>query len=165
VTVCGGDRGPTVLVVGLGNPLMRDDGVGARTIELLGAAAVPAGMRTAVAPDALALPDLWRGEPDVWLVDAVVRGAPAGSCCVLSHDEILSLAQASSHAHHLALPECLRWIVHGCPEMASADFRLWGVEPATVAPGRSLDPAVEAAAARTALDILSAGNRLRGAGS
>jgi len=54
----------------------------------------------------------------VWLVDAVIAGAPAGTIHRRGHDEVLGVAQRHATAHALSLPECLRWLVVAYPEMA-----------------------------------------------
>jgi hydrogenase maturation protease len=134
-----------LLVVGLGNPLMGDDGVGAMVAGELRRSGPPSGSRVEVLPDILHLTTIWEHEPDVWLVDAVRCGGLAGSIHVFEHEDILGMNDGHSSAHRLSLPEGLRWLLHGSPGLTEVRFRLWGVEPKTIAPGSVVTPPVEAA--------------------
>ena len=150
------------LVVGFGNPLMGDDGVGAAVVTKLARishqlpAAVceaPSGMRLSTLADVLYLSSVWRGEARVWMVDAVVCGAAPGAVHRLGHEEVLENPQRHATVHHLSLSEGLRWIVHSCPAMAGVRFRLWGVEAESVDPVEALSPVVARAAGAVAREI------------
>jgi len=118
-----------LLIVGFGNTLVADDGVGPAVIERLSRRALPAGVRAEHGgQDALRLAGLWRGEPEIWLVDALLRGDSPGTVHCLAHEVVVALPQRHGTAHQLSLPECLRWLAHGYPEMAVVRYRLWGVE-------------------------------------
>jgi hydrogenase maturation protease len=103
--------------------------------------------------DALRLPSLWRGEPQVWLVDALVRGAPAGTVHRLSHEEVLAVPQRHGTVHQLSLPESLRLIGHAHPEMAGVRYRLWGIEPGPMRLEEGLSPEVGAAVEAVSAEI------------
>jgi hydrogenase maturation protease len=133
---------------------MGDDGVAHVVAEGLERTPMPEGVRiTRGDTDALRLPSLWRGEGEVWVVDAVRSGQLPGTVVRLQHEALLAAGQAHRHAHALSLPECLRWIALACPEMAHVRYRFWGIEVATVAPGEGLSPTVVAAAARVIREI------------
>lgn len=144
-----------MLVVGLGNPLMGDDGVGHAVVEQLRRLlANRQGVRIEHGDtDALRLPSLWHGEKEVWLVDAVRSGAPTGTIHRLDHQALLAVPQRHHHAHRLSLPESLRWMALAVPEMASVGYRFWGIEVQAVAPAEGLTPAVAAAAEQVAAEI------------
>jgi hydrogenase maturation protease len=140
-----------VLILGVGNSLMGDDGVGAAVVDLLLTAGLPADSRAVAVPDVFALAAAWRDETEVWIVDAMMRESMPGTIHHLSHDDVLGLPRHATSAHHIGLAEGLRWICHTFPRMAALSFRLWGVEPARVAPPEGLTDPV-AAAARTVSD-------------
>jgi hydrogenase maturation protease len=141
-----------ILVVGFGNDLVADDGAGLAVARRL--SSEPIGLRAEEGhSDSLRLPALWRGERDVWLVDALVRGAPAGTVHHLSHEEVLASPQRHGTAHQLSLPESLRWIGLAHPEMAGVRYRLWGIEPARLALEEGLSPEVEAAVETVCAEI------------
>jgi len=143
-----------LLVVGFGNPLQGDDGAGPAVVARLLAGGLPAGCRAVDGgADALRLPDLWRGEEEVLLVDAVASGAPPGTVHRLDHEALLGVAQRHATAHYLSLPESLRWIALAYPDMARVRYRMWGIEAARVALGSGLSPAVAAAVEQTAEEI------------
>ena len=93
-----------LLILGLGNPLVGDDGIGAAVVHELLRRGLPEGVRAEVAHDILQLPSVWKGEREVWVVDAVQRGAEPGSTCLVEHDELLGLTGSHRSAHHLSLP-------------------------------------------------------------
>jgi hydrogenase maturation protease len=105
--------------------------------------------------DSLRLPSLWAGEHEIWLVDALVRGAAPGTVHRLSHEEILAVPQRHGTAHQLSLPESLRWIAHAYPEMSRVRYRLWGIEPSSLALQEGLSTAVAAAVEAVADEILT----------
>jgi hydrogenase maturation protease len=132
------------LIVGLGNPMMADDGIGHGVIRGLESCELPPRIRlSAVDGDVLALASLWEGEAAIWLVDAVSGGSPAGTLRVFEHQEILRLPGTSISSHHLSPGEGLRWMLHSRPDMATVSFRLFGIEAGIVRPGQGLSPEVE----------------------
>ena len=143
-----------LLILGLGNPMMADDGIGHEVVSRLERSENPKGVRLlAVDGDVLGLVDFWGGEPAVWLVDAVGSGRPAGSLCVYEHQGLLQLPAGGLSIHHPSLSENLRWILHGRPEMAAIEFRLYGIEAGVVRRERGLSRAVEGAVNRLVDEI------------
>jgi hydrogenase maturation protease len=146
-----------VLVVGFGNPLAGDDGLGLAVVAALRAAGLPPGLRAEEGDtDSLRLPALWRGEPQVWLVDAVLAERAPGERFVVEHEQLLALPQHHATAHWLSLPESLRWIAHTWPEMAAVRYRLWAVQPEVVGPAPALSPSATAAVPAVAAAIRQA---------
>jgi hydrogenase maturation protease len=145
------------LIVGLGNPMMADDGVGHAVIERLDRSGPPPGVRVeTLAGDVLGLVDLWAGESEVWLVDAVNGGSSAGNLRVIEHEHLLALPAEGLSAHHPSVSESLRWLLHGRPEMAAIRFRLYGIEIGVPLPELGLSPVAEKAADRLADELLAA---------
>lgn len=151
-----------VLVVGFGNDLVGDDGAGLAVVRRLGGPNDPSERRPRAPTrlrvveghsDSLRLPSLWRGEPEVWLVDALIRGEAPGTIHRLSHAELLAAPQRHGTAHQLSLPESLRWIAHAYPEMAAVRYRLWGIEPGRLSLDEGLTAEVAEAVAGVANEI------------
>lgn len=143
-----------LLIAGLGNPLMADDGIGRAVVRGLEERELPPGTRLlAIDGDVLGLADLWHGESAVWLVDAVSGGLPAGTARVFEHRELLDLPSDGFSTHHLCLGENLRWLLHGWPEIAAVRFRLYGIEVGAVRTERGLSPVCESAASRLINEI------------
>jgi len=142
-----------ILAVGLGNALMGDDGCGEAVVALLRRQPAPPGFRAvAGGTDVSRLRSVWSGEPEVWLIDAFERGHAPGTVLRLGHAGLRSLGQHHEGAHALSVPECLRWLALGDPELAAVRFRLWGIEPLRIAPGPLSDP-VARAVVRVAAEI------------
>jgi hydrogenase maturation protease len=144
-----------VLVVGFGNALAADDGAGPAVVACLQRRGLPPGVRAEEGgQDALRLAGLWRGEPEIWLVDAFQGQTFPGAIHRLGHEEVLALPQRHGTAHQLSLPECLRWLACGYPEMASVRFRLWGIEVSRIELREGLSPEVAAAVERLCDELL-----------
>jgi hydrogenase maturation protease len=144
-----------VLVVGFGNTLAGDDGAGLGVAEGLLRRALLEGVRVEIAgSDSLRLPDLWAGESEVWLVDALIRGEPPGTVHRLGHDEVLRVPQRHATVHQLSLPESLRWIALAYPEMSCVRYRLWGIEPAALGLTQGLSEPVRRAVEGVIEEIL-----------
>jgi hydrogenase maturation protease len=123
---------------------MADDGIGHAVVERLIRMGPPRRVRIeALAGDVLGLAEVWKGEPDVWLVDAVSGGSRPGSLRVFRHRDLLALPANGQTAHQLNLVENLRWLLHGRPEMATIRFRLFGIEIGDLRPEVGLSPVVD----------------------
>jgi hydrogenase maturation protease len=144
------------LVLGVGNSLMGDDGVGAAVVTVLVDAGLPPGVRAVAAPDVLALPQIWNNERFAWIADAMIRNRTPGTIYRLSHDDVLGLPAHQASAHHIGLAEGLRWILLTFPRMAGLEFRLWGIEPARLGPGDGLTGPVAAALRTVSAEMLEA---------
>ncbi|WP_317440854.1 hydrogenase maturation protease [Streptomyces collinus] len=97
-----------VVVIGVGNPLRGDDGVGPAAVEAL-RGRVPDGTALAVSDGEPArLLDLWRGADTVVMVEAL-RSRPArpGELHILSAADVASRTAAMASTHALGLEECL----------------------------------------------------------
>ncbi|MGW7543167.1 hydrogenase maturation protease [Streptomyces sp. NPDC054770] len=133
-----------VVVVGVGNPLRRDDGIGPAAVETL-RGRVPDGTVLAVSDGEPArLLDLWRDADTVIVVEAL-RAHPArpGELHTLTSAEAAGHARATASTHSFGLGECLA--------LAEALDRLpprlvvHAVEVADVGLGEGLSDAVRSA--------------------
>ncbi|GGV00202.1 hypothetical protein GCM10010260_40860 [Streptomyces filipinensis] len=97
-----------VVVIGVGNPLRGDDGVGPAAVEAL-RARVPDGTVLAVSDGEPArMLDLWRGADTVVVVEALrTRPTRPGELHVLSAADAASWTAATASTHALGLGECL----------------------------------------------------------
>ena len=132
-----------VLVLGVGNILMSDDGVGVHVVERLKAHAVPryveivdGGTMGFCLWNCLAL------RKKVIVVDAVDTGAPPGSVCRFipeAHDT-LNVTSAMS-IHQLGIPYLIK--IMRCMGTEPSSLVIVAVQPRVIAPGMSLSPEVE----------------------
>jgi len=131
-----------LLVLGIGNPLMGDDGVGNQVIELLAERDLPPNVKIEDAGlPGWGLPAWFEGWSNVILVDAVQMGKSPGSWRRFQTEEVQFVLEndaLSLHQPDLACGLALAQALELLPE----NLVLYGVEPAVVNPGEALSPAV-----------------------
>lgn len=144
----------SVLVLGIGNILMNDDGVGIRVVQQLAEEYRFPPEVTVLDGGTLGLdllPHL-EGVARLLVVDAVETGGEPGVLIRLTGDEIpLALATKVS-PHQMGLKDLLTVADlqgHAPPEMV-----LWGVQPASIEMDLELSPAVAAQVAALKTNVL-----------
>lgn len=145
-------NGPTTLVLGIGNLVMGDDGVGVRVVQKL-------RQNLQLPPEVAVLdggtlgldilPHL-EGIERLIVVDALETGGAPGTLVRLAGDQIPLALETKVSAHQMGLKDLLtvaRLMGH-----APAEMVLLGVQPASSEMGIGLTPSVEAR-----VDVLLAG--------
>jgi hydrogenase maturation protease len=133
-----------VLLVGLGNTLAGDDGVGARIVAALARdPRLPAGVEAVQGgSDLLRLAACMAGRGHVVLVDALLDPAGTGRVSVRTDESGFDTSQP--HAHHLSAVQAmglLRVVVPGLAELRTT----WvGVHVAGARVSRDLSPGLQA---------------------
>ena len=131
-------------MLGLGNILLSDEGVGVRAVEAL-------AEQVQLSPDVevldggtsgMDLLDQIAGRARLIVVDAVRTRRPAGTVVRLAGDEVPAFFSSRLSPHQLGLSDVLA--VLRLMEAAPARITVIGVEPACLDLGLSLSPAVEA---------------------
>jgi len=133
-----------VAVVGVGNPMRGDDGIGPAALRALAADVAPAGADLVqLDGEPARLIEVWRGRRRVVVVDAARTGAPPGTIHRLTLDDDLgaTTAPASSHGAGVATAVALARRLDALPD----ELVVLGVEPADVAMGEGLSAPVAAA--------------------
>lgn len=139
-----------LVVVGLGQPLRGDDGVGVEAVAAWQAAYPETACHPAVrvhlaeAPG-LGLLDLIGGASAALLVDAVRSGAPPGTLHLLQDGDLESFAGGARSAHGWGVAETLALARIADPGGLPARLQILGVEAGGVEPGAGLSPALRAA--------------------
>jgi hydrogenase maturation protease len=135
---------PTAVLIGLGNPLRRDDGVGVVAVRLFRERYLPHPDLAVVDGGTLGFGLLAYFEAAARLlcVDAVDFGEPPGHIGVLEGEAIPAFfATRPLSLHQAGLPEVLALArLQGC---LPRELRLIGMQPQTVAPGLGLSPPVQ----------------------
>jgi hydrogenase maturation protease len=145
------------LVIGLGNPLLRDDSVGLRVVQSL-------REFSADHPDIAIMEDYWGGlrlmeqmigYDRAIIVDAICTGATPGTIHLLSPDDIPT--QRSASAHDVNLPTALEFGRQAGAHLPSFEnILLVGIEAADVQTfDESLSPEVEVVLPEAVNKILS----------
>ena len=130
------------LILGLGNPLMGDDGAGLRVAELLSADAFVTARADVIAAgtDLLSLMDRFAGRERIILVDAATCEQGPGRLSVV--DQVL-LEERPEHVHSLSAPQAVELLRTVMPGLRHARFTwvLIGVVSACVGQEMSADVA------------------------
>jgi hydrogenase maturation protease len=148
---------PAILLLGLGNPILRDDAVGLHVVRRL-------RPRLACCPDVLVAEDCWGGlrlmERMVGfqraiIVDAICSGSTPGTVRVLGPDDLPTRHSASAHDLNLTTALSLGRQA-GAVLPHRADIRLVAIEAADVVSfGESCSPPVAESIGRAADEVIS----------
>jgi len=132
----------SVLVLGIGNLIMSDDGIGVRVVQLLAERyRYPAGV-TVLDGGTLGLDLLPRleGVERLLVVDAVETGQPAGTLVRMAGEEVPVVLETKVSPHQMGLKDLLA--VAMLQGFAPREMVLWGVQPALIELGTELSEAV-----------------------
>jgi hydrogenase maturation protease len=136
---------PATLVIGLGNPLRGDDGVGVRVAQVLATQPLPRGVEVVDGgTQGLGIVTLMEGRQRVILVDAADLGQVPGRFVRFTPDQVRLLGDdehISIHGAGLRDALSLAQVLGVLPE----EVILFGVQPAQVDWQNALSPEVEAA--------------------
>ncbi|MFO7741406.1 MAG: hydrogenase maturation protease [Anaerolineae bacterium] len=138
------NRRRDVLVLGLGNPLRGDDGVGPRVIAELEDHGLPEGIETLDAgTGGLDLLHVMEDHERIVIVDAAEIGKESGQFVRFTPDEVLLVESGGRFSlHHAGLAEILaltRALNRPLPPVV-----MFGVQPEDIGWGQGLSPKVEA---------------------
>ncbi len=144
-----------VVVIGLGNVLRSDDGVGVHLVRALAQETWPSSVRIVDAgTPGLALLDLMEGAAHVVIVDACQLDSPPGTVRVFTPAEVRSRTEGAPLSIHQA--DVLGALRLGEAVGVSAPVTLVGIQPASLEPGTELSPTL----AQTLPDLLARVRRL-----
>jgi hydrogenase maturation protease len=139
------DQSPVkTLILGVGNLLLSDEGVGLRVVERLVAAYdLPEGVQ-ALDGGTLGLDLLYylEGIENLLIVDAVEMGKEPGTLVRLEGNEVPSFLSIKMSPHQIGIPDML--FAAQLKDLYPPNVVLWGVQPATFDTGLELSSAVAA---------------------
>ncbi|MGQ9497064.1 MAG: hydrogenase maturation protease [Desulfotomaculales bacterium] len=143
----GGLRQEKIVVLGCGNLLAGDDGVGIEVLRRLEDEGVPPGVALVEAgAPGLGLLDFMVGAEKVVIVDAVAGGGPPGEVVRWREDEVPALRGRALTVHDVGIREALAWGRRAAPEAMPREVVVVGIRVAgTEAWHMGLSPAVAAA--------------------
>ena len=130
----------TILLAGVGNLLMSDDGVGVHAIAELQREPIPGVTMADIGTAILHGMSFAESASRVLVIDAANGGQPPGTVYFFEAGEAAPLSPTSS-IHALGLREAMRFLSQRTPPPIS----IIGVEPQTIAYGMELSPPVRAA--------------------
>jgi len=134
-----------VLVIGLGNPLLGDEGIGVRVAEELRGLELPSGVDVIDGGTAgLGLISLMEGYQRVIIVDAADMGRPPGSVVRFTPTEVqFRTVEAPLSLHQIGLGGVLA--LAEALGISPGELVIIGVQPGQVEMGARLSPEVEGA--------------------
>jgi len=128
-----------LLVLGLGNVLLRDEGVGVRVVEAMRALPLPPEIELCDGGTAsLTLLDVLDGRRKIVVVDALEVGTTPGSVVRLTGEDFLGRSAVRVSLHELGFAETL--LAAQRMGLAPAEVVILGVQPQTIACGLDLSP-------------------------
>lgn len=136
-------RHPTV-IIGIGNPARRDDGIGSLVVEACRAVPWPDCDVVELDGEATRLLDAWQDRDLAIVVDAICTGDAAGTVHDLSIDQLdrVHTPPMATSSHFAGLAEALA--LGRRLGRLPASLRVLGIEPADVSYGFGLSSAVAA---------------------
>ena len=142
------------LVLGIGNILLRDEGVGVRVIESMRGAPLPDGAELVDGGTAGAdLVDLLADRPKVIVIDALDADSKPGSVFRLRADELMPDPGEMVSLHQLGLLQSLSIAARlGC---SPKEVVVFGIQPKEISPGLTLTDEVQDAVPRTVAAVLA----------
>lgn len=131
-----------VLILGIGNILLRDEGIGVRVIEALQGEALPDDVEAVDGGTSGAdLIDTIADRPKVIVIDAVGGDKPPGTIYRMRPEDLMGGPPAMS-LHELGLLEMLQMAGQmGC---APNEVVIFGVRPSSIEPGVELTETIKA---------------------
>ena len=140
--VLGGDLSAMMILLGVGNTLLSDDGVGCWIADTFSSNCLSSdgwkAFHGGTAPENFTAP-IRREKPELLIiVDAADMGLPAGSIRIIPPDQV---DDTSIGTHMLPLSHLMNYLSSDIPEILFI-----GIQPETIEPGETLSPAVQDAA-------------------
>lgn len=142
-----------ILVIGVGNDRRGDDAVGLLVARRLRQRRCPGVSVVEAQGESTRLLDLWAGATRVYLVDAVVSGAPAGSVLRLGGPAPIPAASrfhCSTHGLDLTAAIELARALNRLPQK----LVIYGIEGAAFTMGAAISPEAQRGAAKAVAAIL-----------
>jgi hydrogenase maturation protease len=141
-------------IIGVGNPLMGDDGVGIAAVGRLAARPLPEGVEVIDGgTGGLTLLELMEGAAAVVLIDAVEMGLAPGAVARFIAEEVRMEGGVGLSLHQAGLAEV--FALGRAMGLLPPRVVIFGVQPATVERRIGLSPAVEAALAEVVERVLA----------
>jgi hydrogenase maturation protease len=144
---------PRILVVGLGNLLLRDDGVGVHAVRALREKPLPRILCAEIGTAVLDSLHLLSWADKILAIDAMAAGGIPGSVYSFGVGDVAEKGAPAS-LHEIGLLSALRFL----PPAKGLEIQILGIEPETIGYGLELTPAVRQAlplVTRTAREIVA----------
>ena len=146
-----------LLVVGLGNPLMGDDGVGIYVIRQLAVSPLPQHVQVAdCGTDVLKLMTYLEEQNLVVFIDAMDGAAQPGTIFRMNKSQLFGFNGTSKSAHMLSVIDSLKLLDKMHEAFGKAEIDFFGIQPERVARQDGLSESVQQSADKVIQIIRSA---------
>lgn len=136
-------RKPRILIAGLGNLLLQDDGVGVHAVRELQQDPPPGVLVAEVGVQVLSALHLLEWADKILAIDAMQAGQAPGAIYAFGMDDVAE-PEVQVSLHELGLRAAFKML----PEPTQAEIAVLGVEPGVIDYGLELTPPVAAALPR-----------------
>ncbi len=145
---------PSILIMGVGNILLSDEGVGVRVIETMKSMTLPDNVEILDGgTGAFDLFDILANRDKVIIIDAVKGGGEPGAVYRFVPDDIKAEAKFLTSVHQVSLLDTLSMArIIGC---SPRDIVIFGIEPREIDWGLELSPEVAAVVPKVIELVLS----------
>ena len=144
-----------VLVLGVGNILLSDEGVGIRVVEEIMKHHLPEGVEVLDGGTSqMVIVDLIRDRKKVIVVDAIRSDGPPGTLYKFGIEDLQAVAGQLGSAHDLGVVEAIFFL--GLTGEIPEDITFFGVEPASFKPSLALTLDVAASLPRLTQLVMEA---------
>jgi hydrogenase maturation protease len=130
-----------ILILGIGNILLRDEGVGVRVIEYLQTQPADPGVELVDGGTAgFDLLDIISDRKAIILIDAIEAGHPPGTIVRFAPEDLLPSDSPQMSVHNIDFAQALK--MAALLKCAPQKVIIFGVQPASIEPGLELTPAI-----------------------
>ena len=135
-----------ILVVGVGNPLLKDEGVGAHVVRRLSCNVYPPFVRILdCGTDLLSLTSSFGDPEKIIIIDAVRTGKKPGHVRKFQYSELQDMKSNMRSAHQLSMIEILKLLKHTYLKNSKCEIILIGIEPKIIELGTELSDEIKLA--------------------
>jgi hydrogenase maturation protease len=132
---------PPVLILGVGNTLLRDEGIGVRLVEAMSSHELPPGVELVDGGTAsVELIDYIRGRKKVVIIDAVKGGQEPATIYRFKDTDVEGMRRPQLSLHDIGLLENLALVKY--LDKPPEEMIIFGVEPKDLSIGLELSPEV-----------------------
>lgn len=147
--------GCSVLIVGVGNTLLRDEGIGIHAVSRLQGLNLPSEVfLLECGTDLLSIEPALAGQHRIIIVDAIQTGDEPGTIHVMREDKFDQVNMAAASVHQMSAVASAKLLKQLYPELVDTEFIFVGIEPSDITVGQQLSPEVEAAMPRLLEEVL-----------
>jgi len=138
------DSEKEIVVVGVGNILASDDGIGIRAVELLERSELPSYVKVLdLGTNFLDITSHIDNVEKLIIIDAISVGNEPGRLYRFQYDELETIRANMRSAHQISILNVLKLLRELYPKMSECEVVLIGVEPKSIDMGFELSQEVE----------------------